>query len=251
MDALYGDLRPLSANCAQSSSIVHISGLLSEKTPPVQKPDAQHMLLSGKEKAHKCKQICPVTARAGGGFSRPGGGGVSRPVARGQKFMCCVRNPRKINVFVRVPGREESGSRPGGSVTEVTEKLFVCQMFMCLFWPLFTAQGGTRRCWGPFVNGNFVANDDNNYSCKRGQLTTSTLISPNLRAPNLDIPDACHRRKFHLKKSTPNKQVLARVTGKKAKGSSELFEKVRVNTFFFFGISGFWVGFWASSMNRV
>ena len=65
-----------------------------------------------------------------------GGGGISRPVARGQKFMCCVRNPRSINVFVRVPDREESGSRPGGSVTGVTEKLFMCQMFMCLFRPL-------------------------------------------------------------------------------------------------------------------
>ena len=98
---------------------------------------------SGKEKAHKHKQIFPVTARvgvsrSGGGGGLPTGwGGVSRPVARGQKFMCCVRNPRNINVFVRVPGREESGSRPGGSVTGVTEKLFMCQMFMCLlFRPL-------------------------------------------------------------------------------------------------------------------
>ena len=33
--------------------------------------------------------------------------GVSRPVARGQKFMCCVRNPRNINSFVRVPGQED------------------------------------------------------------------------------------------------------------------------------------------------
>ena len=65
--------------------------------------------------------------------SRPGGGGgVSRPVARGQKFMCCVRSPRNINVFVRAPGWKESGSQPGGSVTGVTEKLFMCQMFMCL-----------------------------------------------------------------------------------------------------------------------
>ena len=93
---------------------------------------------SGKEKAHKHKQIFPVTARAGGGGSPDRvGGGVSRPVARGPKFMCCARNPRNINVFVRVPGREESGSRPGGSVTGVTEKLFMCQMFMCLFRPLF------------------------------------------------------------------------------------------------------------------
>ena len=92
---------------------------------------------SGKEKAHKHKQIFPVTARAGGGLPTGWGGGVSRPVARGQKFMCCVRNPRNINIFVRVPGREDSGSQPGGSVTGVTEKLFMCQMFMCLFWPLF------------------------------------------------------------------------------------------------------------------
>ena len=37
---------------------------------PVQKQDAQHMFLqhSGKEKAHKHKQIFPVTARAGGGL---------------------------------------------------------------------------------------------------------------------------------------------------------------------------------------
>ena len=48
--------------------------------------------------------------------------GVSRPVARGQKFMCCVRNPKNINIFVR--------TRPGGSMTGVTEKSFMCQMFM-------------------------------------------------------------------------------------------------------------------------
>ena len=90
---------------------------------------------SGKAKARKHKQIFPVTARAGGGSPDRVGGGVSRPVARGQKFMCCVRNPRSINIFVRVPGREESGSRPGGSVTGVTEKLVMCQMFMCLFRP--------------------------------------------------------------------------------------------------------------------
>ena len=68
----------------------------------------------------------------GGSPDRVGGGGVSRPVAMGQKFMCCVRNPRNINVFVQVPGREESGSWPGGSVTGVTEKLFMCQC-LCAF----------------------------------------------------------------------------------------------------------------------
>ena len=71
-----------------------------------------------------------------GGVGLPTGWpGVSRPVARGQKFMCCVRNARNINIFVRVPGREDSGTRPGGSVTGVAEKLFMRQMFMCLFRP--------------------------------------------------------------------------------------------------------------------
>ena len=28
-------------------------------------------------------------------------------VARGQMFMCCVPNPRNMNLFVRVPGRED------------------------------------------------------------------------------------------------------------------------------------------------
>ena len=77
-----------------------------------------------KGKGHKHKQTFPVTARVGGGLPT-GWPGVSRPVARGQKFMCCVRNPRNINIFVRVPG--------------VTEKLFMCQMFMCLFRPLGTS----------------------------------------------------------------------------------------------------------------
>ena len=63
-----------------------------------------------REKAHKHKQNFPVTAWVGGGVSRPRGGG-------GQKFMCCVRNPRNINVFVRVPGREESGF-PAGRIDD-------------------------------------------------------------------------------------------------------------------------------------
>ena len=42
---------------------------------------------SGKEKAHKHKQ----------------GGGSPDRVARDRTFMCCVRNPRDINIFIRVP----------------------------------------------------------------------------------------------------------------------------------------------------
>ena len=60
-----------------------------------------------KEKAHKHKQIFPVTARVRGGVLPTGLPGVSRPVARGQKFMCCVRNPRNISIFVWAPGRED------------------------------------------------------------------------------------------------------------------------------------------------
>ena len=56
-------------------------------------------LLPGKEKAHKHKQFCPVTAWVRGGS--PG------RVARGQMSMCCVRNTRNMNIFVRVPGRED------------------------------------------------------------------------------------------------------------------------------------------------
>ena len=91
--------------------------------------------ISGKEKAHKHKQIFSVTARVGGVF-RPGGRG-SPDRWSGVKSLCAVwRNPRNINVFVRVPGREESGFPAGRKVTGVTEKLFMCQMFMCLFRPL-------------------------------------------------------------------------------------------------------------------
>ena len=123
--------------CSGPLSAVFGSGERNRQNRPNRQ--AVKRYTSGKEKAHKHKQIFPVTARAAGGLPT-GWGGVSRPVARGQKFMCCVRNPRNINVFVRVPGREESGSRPGGSVTGVTEKLFMCQMFMCLFRPLTPPQ---------------------------------------------------------------------------------------------------------------
>ena len=54
----------------------------------------------------------------GGGFYRPGGQGSN-------VYVLCAE-PKEHNHFVRVPGR----------VTGVTEKLFTCQMFMCLFWPL-------------------------------------------------------------------------------------------------------------------
>ena len=69
-------------------------------------------------KAHKHKQFCPVAAWVRG----------ASPDRVAGVFMCCVRKPRNINIFVRVSG--------GGYVTGVTGKLFMCQMFMCLLWPL-------------------------------------------------------------------------------------------------------------------
>ena len=72
----------------------------------------------GKKKAHKHKHIFPVTARVGGGSPDRVARGVSRQVARGQKFMCCVRNPRNINNFVRVPG-ERIGDRGDGEIVYV------------------------------------------------------------------------------------------------------------------------------------
>ena len=75
---------------------------------------------SGKEKAHKHKQFGPVTACLG-----EGGGGSPDRVARGQMVMCCVRNPRNINILVRVPGREDRW--PGWSrIYCLCEKVFMC-----------------------------------------------------------------------------------------------------------------------------
>ena len=74
----------------------------------------------GKEKAHKHKQICPVTA-----WVREGGW-------PGVRCLCAVAvyaEPKEHKHFC-------PGTQPGGPVTGVTEKLFMCQMFMCLFWPL-------------------------------------------------------------------------------------------------------------------
>ena len=52
-------------------------------------------------KGQKHIQFCPVTSWVSGG------GGSPDRVARGQMFMCRVRKPRNINIFVRVCGRED------------------------------------------------------------------------------------------------------------------------------------------------
>ena len=45
------------------------------------------------------------------------------------------------------------GTRPGGSVTGVTEKLFMCQMFMCLFRPLVSFKNTLHRRLGQGTGG--------------------------------------------------------------------------------------------------
>ena len=54
---------------------------------------------SGKKKARKHKSFWPVT--------RPVTGGSPDREARGLSFMCYPRNPRNINLFVRIPDRED------------------------------------------------------------------------------------------------------------------------------------------------
>ena len=57
------------------------------------------------------------------------GGGVSRPGDQGSNVYVLCAEPKEHKHF-------RPGTRPVGSVTGVTEKLFMCQMLMCLFWPL-------------------------------------------------------------------------------------------------------------------
>ena len=71
---------------------------------------------SRKEKAHKHKQFSAVTTWVrGGGFSRPGS----------NVYVLCAE-PKEHEQF-------RPGTRPGGSVTGVTPKWFMCLLFMSLF----------------------------------------------------------------------------------------------------------------------
>ena len=83
-------------------------------------PAAAAAAAAAAEKAHKHKRFFPVTARvpAGGGGLPTGWPGVKR-------YVLCAE-PKEHKHFRPV-------ARLEGSVTEVTEKLFMCQMFMCLF----------------------------------------------------------------------------------------------------------------------
>ena len=78
----------------------------------------------------------------------PGGRGSLDWVARGQNVYVLCAKPKEHKRF-------RPGARPGGSVTGMTEKLFMCQVFMCLFRPLQTVplkiamlQWTTSHKWG-------------------------------------------------------------------------------------------------------
>ena len=74
--------------------------------------------MSGKENAHKHKQFCPVIALGeGGGVYRPGGQGSN-------VYVLCAET--KEHKHFRL------ATRLGGSVTGVSEKLFMCQ-YLCAF----------------------------------------------------------------------------------------------------------------------
>ena len=80
-------------------------------------------MLAADQSNAKHKQFCPVT-------SWVRGGGSTDWVAMGQMTMCCVQKEPKAHKHFHL------GTRPGGSAIRVTEKLSMCQMFMCLFRPL-------------------------------------------------------------------------------------------------------------------
>ena len=80
--------------------------------------------VSGKKKAHKHNQFCPVIVWVRGALP------TRWPGVKCLYVLCAERKEYK---------HFGPGIRPGGSVTGVTEKLFMCQMFMCPFWPLMFA----------------------------------------------------------------------------------------------------------------
>ena len=71
-----------------------------------------------------------------------GGGRVSRPGGQGST----------VDVLSAEHKYFRPGTRPGGSATGVTQKLFMYQMFMCILWPLASMEKSCQRAtalkWG-------------------------------------------------------------------------------------------------------
>ena len=69
-----------------------------------------------------------MTARVGGGSPDRVARGLPTG-GQGSKVYVLCAEPKEDKHF-------RPGTRPGGSVTRVTKKMFMCQMFMCFFRPL-------------------------------------------------------------------------------------------------------------------
>ena len=76
-----------------------------------------------------------MTARVGGGSPDRVARGFPTGDQGSKVYVLCAE-PKEYKHFRPGARPGVSGARPGGSVTGVTEKLFMCQMFMCLFRPL-------------------------------------------------------------------------------------------------------------------
>ena len=61
-------------------------------------------------------------------IAREGGGGVSRLGGQGSHVYVLCAEPKEHKHF-------RLGTQQGGSVTEVTKELFMCQLFTCLSGP--------------------------------------------------------------------------------------------------------------------
>ena len=58
--------------------------------------------------------------------------------------LCATAEPKEHKHFRTGTRPGGSGARPGGSVTGVTEKLFMCQMFTCGPYKLWSTNRGSR-----------------------------------------------------------------------------------------------------------
>ena len=93
-------------------------------------------LSSGKKKAHKHKSFWPVTP--------PVTGGSPDRKARGQSFMYYPRNPRNINLFVRIPDWEDRW--PGRPEKVLCAKVLCAFFSECRKWGF--KRWGLKQIWG-------------------------------------------------------------------------------------------------------
>ena len=87
------------AHAAAHHTLAELVLVASQSLILLSLPFLASFVISGKKKAHKHKSFWPATP--------PMGGGSPGRAARGQRFMCYPWGPRNINLFARVPNRED------------------------------------------------------------------------------------------------------------------------------------------------